>query len=119
METVLRSLKFAFRVCSGVQTEYVLLISFVFIIFMDELVIDHDVTLVFMFKCRQLFIQYFCFITCSCRLVIFILSVNDRWHAVACWTWDAQDETCGICRLAFDGCCPDCKLPVDDCPLSY
>ena len=22
-----------------------------------------------------------------------------------------------ICRMAFDGCCPDCKLPGDDCPL--
>ena len=41
-----------------------------------------------------------------------------KWHAVASWTWDAQDETCGICRMAFDGCCPDCKLPGDDCPLS-
>ncbi|KAM2605981.1 hypothetical protein TB2_034721 [Malus domestica] len=39
------------------------------------------------------------------------------WHAVASWTWDAQDETCGICRMAFDGCCPDCKLPGDDFPL--
>lgn len=43
---------------------------------------------------------------------------ENRWHAVASWTWDAQDETCGICRMAFDGCCPDCKLPGDDCPLS-
>ncbi|KAK1322023.1 Anaphase-promoting complex subunit 11 [Acorus calamus] len=33
--------------------------------------------------------------------------VPSRWHAVAAWTWDAQDETCGICRMAFDGCCPD------------
>ncbi|KAL3528239.1 hypothetical protein ACH5RR_012895, partial [Cinchona calisaya] len=41
------------------------------------------------------------------------------WHAVASWTWDAQDETCGICRMAFDGCCPDCKLPGDDCPLKH
>ncbi|GER27451.1 anaphase-promoting complex subunit 11 [Striga asiatica] len=40
------------------------------------------------------------------------------WHAVSSWTWDAHDETCGICRMAFDGCCPDCKLPGDDCPLS-
>ncbi|WZZ01279.1 hypothetical protein YC2023_073607 [Brassica napus] len=40
-----------------------------------------------------------------------------QWHAVASWTWDAQDETCGICRMPFDGCCPDCKLPGDDCPL--
>ncbi|XP_058181993.1 anaphase-promoting complex subunit 11 [Rhododendron vialii] len=42
-----------------------------------------------------------------------------RWHAVASWTWDAQDETCGICRMAFDGCCPDCKLPGDNCPLIW
>ncbi|CAN7045577.1 unnamed protein product [Brassica rapa subsp. trilocularis] len=42
-----------------------------------------------------------------------------RWHAVASWTWDAQDETCGICRMPFDGCCPDCKLPGDDCPLIW
>ncbi|KAM3377896.1 anaphase-promoting complex subunit 11 [Capsicum galapagoense] len=42
-----------------------------------------------------------------------------RWHAVSSWTWDAQDETCGICRMAFDGCCPDCKLPGDDCPLIW
>ncbi|KAL5194455.1 Anaphase-promoting complex subunit 11 [Glycine soja] len=48
----------------------------------------------------------FCFVKC-------------RWHAVASWTWDAQDETCGICRMAFDGCCPDCKLPGDDCPLIW
>ncbi|KAL9266375.1 Anaphase-promoting complex subunit 11-like protein [Drosera capensis] len=41
------------------------------------------------------------------------------WHAIASWTWDAQDETCGICRMAFDGCCPDCKLPGDDCPLIW
>ncbi|XP_020276105.1 anaphase-promoting complex subunit 11 isoform X1 [Asparagus officinalis] len=42
-----------------------------------------------------------------------------NWHAVASWTWDAQDETCGICRMAFDGCCPDCKFPGDDCPLIW
>ncbi|GJU07929.1 probable LRR receptor-like serine/threonine-protein kinase [Tanacetum coccineum] len=42
-----------------------------------------------------------------------------EWHAVASWTWDAHDETCGICRMAFDGCCPDCKLPGDDCPLIW
>ncbi|WVZ56663.1 hypothetical protein U9M48_007157, partial [Paspalum notatum var. saurae] len=42
-----------------------------------------------------------------------------QWHAVASWTWDAQDETCGICRMAFDGCCPDCKFPGDDCPLIW
>ncbi|KAL8517705.1 hypothetical protein ACS0TY_015802 [Phlomoides rotata] len=47
------------------------------------------------------------------------LDKQSMWHAVASWTWDAQDETCGICRMAFDGCCPDCKLPGDDCPLIW
>ncbi|KAM1075984.1 hypothetical protein ACFX2I_023454 [Malus domestica] len=39
------------------------------------------------------------------------------WDVVASWTWDAQDEICGICRMVFDGCCPDCKLPGDNCLL--
>ncbi|KAF6167233.1 hypothetical protein GIB67_029871, partial [Kingdonia uniflora] len=43
--------------------------------------------------------------------------LNSSWQAVASWTWDAQDEACGICRMAFDGCCPDCKHPGDDCPI--
>jgi hypothetical protein len=33
--------------------------------------------------------------------------------------WIANDDTCGICRVAFDGCCPDCKLPGDDCPVVW
>lgn len=41
------------------------------------------------------------------------------WTAVATWRWIANDENCGICRMAFDGCCPDCKLPGDDCPLVW
>ena len=52
---------------------------------------------------------------CICLL---FESVLDRWHGVASWTWDAHDDACGICRMAFDGCCPDCKMPGDDCPLS-
>ncbi|CAH2054911.1 unnamed protein product [Thlaspi arvense] len=56
--------------------------------------------------------------SCFCLNGI-VCSGNNRWHAVASWTWDAQDETCGICRMAFDGCCPDCKLPGDDCPLIW
>ncbi|XP_064609992.1 LOW QUALITY PROTEIN: anaphase-promoting complex subunit 11-like [Liolophura sinensis] len=39
--------------------------------------------------------------------------------AVAAWRWIANDENCGICRMPFDGCCPDCKLPGDDCPLVW
>uniref|UniRef100_M4D0B4 Anaphase-promoting complex subunit 11 n=1 Tax=Brassica campestris TaxID=3711 RepID=M4D0B4_BRACM len=51
--------------------------------------------------------------------VVFLEVSFSMWHAVASWTWDAQDETCGICRMPFDGCCPDCKLPGDDCPLIW
>jgi anaphase-promoting complex subunit 11 len=31
---------------------------------------------------------------------------------------DDDDDVCGICRVAFDGCCPDCKVPGDACPPS-
>lgn len=53
--------------------------------------------------------------------------VVKHWHAVAQWRWDtgvaeAADEeegdVCGICRVPFEGCCPSCKIPGDDCPLS-
>ncbi|WAQ93089.1 hypothetical protein PtA15_18A146 [Puccinia triticina] len=33
---------------------------------------------------------------------------------------DEDDEDlCGICRVAFEVCCPDCKVPGDDCPLIW
>ena len=48
-----------------------------------------------------------------------------HWHAVALWRWDTgnseedeEGDVCGICRVPFEGCCPGCKLPGDDCPLS-
>ena len=59
-----------------------------------------------------------------------------HWHAVAHWRWDTgagsskpekdsagedssdEDDLCGICRVAFEACCPSCKMPGDDCPLS-
>uniref|UniRef100_A0A0B6ZHT0 Anaphase-promoting complex subunit 11 n=1 Tax=Arion vulgaris TaxID=1028688 RepID=A0A0B6ZHT0_9EUPU len=41
------------------------------------------------------------------------------WTGVATWKWIANDDNCGICRMAFDGCCPDCKLPGDECPLVW
>lgn len=41
------------------------------------------------------------------------------WTAVATWKWIANDDNCGICRMAFDGCCPDCKMPGDDCPIVW
>lgn len=42
-----------------------------------------------------------------------------RWKAVATWRWLANDDSCGICRMPFDACCSDCKLPGDDCPLVW
>lgn len=34
------------------------------------------------------------------------------------WKWiDGGDDRCGICRAPFEGCCIDCKMPGDDCPL--
>ena len=49
-----------------------------------------------------------------------------RWHAIAQWQWDTgkagdaaeEEDVCGICRVPFEGCCPSCKVPGDDCPLS-
>ncbi|ORY23546.1 anaphase-promoting complex subunit 11 [Naematelia encephala] len=32
---------------------------------------------------------------------------------------DEDDDVCGICRLAFESCCPECKVPGDDCPLIW
>ncbi|KAF8227817.1 RING/U-box [Tricholoma matsutake] len=58
------------------------------------------------------------------------MKVNVKyWHAVAHWRWDTgsteQDDTdnegdvCGICRVPYEGCCPSCKMPGDDCPLIW
>lgn len=50
------------------------------------------------------------------------------WHAIAQWRWDTgntdhdegdgEGDVCGICRVPYEGCCPTCKVPGDDCPLS-
>ncbi|EPQ61236.1 RING/U-box [Gloeophyllum trabeum ATCC 11539] len=50
-----------------------------------------------------------------------------NWNAIAQWRWDIGkefDETddedlCGICRVAYEGCCPRCKMPGDDCPVLW
>ncbi|KAL1845073.1 hypothetical protein VTK73DRAFT_1186 [Phialemonium thermophilum] len=41
-----------------------------------------------------------------------------RWNAVATWRWDLpEDDVCGICQVHFDGTCPTCKYPGDDCSI--
>lgn len=41
-----------------------------------------------------------------------------RWNGVAIWRWDIpEDDVCGICQVHFDGTCPTCKYPGDDCSL--
>lgn len=35
------------------------------------------------------------------------------------WHWSVpDDELCGICRISFDGTCPNCLYPGDSCPLT-
>ena len=61
-----------------------------------------------------------------------------NWNAVGQWRWDlgsgssapfdpfaqtgededGEGDVCGICRVSYEGCCPSCKTPGDDCPLS-
>ncbi|PBP26765.1 hypothetical protein BUE80_DR002256 [Diplocarpon rosae] len=41
-----------------------------------------------------------------------------KWNGVATWRWDIpDDDVCGICQVHFDGTCPTCKYPGDDCSL--
>ena len=41
-----------------------------------------------------------------------------EWNAVASWRWDMpEDDVCGICRVQFDGTCPQCNYPGDECTL--
>ncbi|TFB02537.1 Anaphase-promoting complex subunit 11 [Trichoderma ghanense] len=41
-----------------------------------------------------------------------------EWNSVATWQWDIpEDDVCGICQVHFDGTCPTCKYPGDDCSL--
>lgn len=52
------------------------------------------------------------------RLPINMKVTIKEWNAVASWRWDMpEDEVCGICRVQFDGTCPTCKFPGDDCSL--
>lgn len=42
-----------------------------------------------------------------------------RFHAVAKWTWNANDDVCGICQSAFEGVAPGVKFPGDECPVVW
>ncbi|CAF3592490.1 hypothetical protein HYE67_009495 [Fusarium culmorum] len=43
-----------------------------------------------------------------------------KWNSVATWRWDLpEDDVCGICQVHFDGTCPTCKYPGDDCSLCF
>ncbi|KAJ4291479.1 ubiquitin-protein ligase Anaphase Promoting Complex [Collariella sp. IMI 366227] len=43
-----------------------------------------------------------------------------QWNAVATWRWNIpEDDVCGICQVHFDGTCPTCKYPGDDCALQF
>jgi anaphase-promoting complex subunit 11 len=42
-----------------------------------------------------------------------------RFHGVAHWSWNANDEVCGICQSAFEGTAPGVKYPGEDCPVVW
>jgi len=45
--------------------------------------------------------------------------LENRWHAVAVWKWDIEEDVCGICRMPFEACCPGVAYPGDDCPPGH
>lgn len=52
------------------------------------------------------------------RLAIVMKVAIKEWNSVATWQWDIpEDDVCGICQVQFDGTCPTCKYPGDDCSL--
>jgi anaphase-promoting complex subunit 11 len=42
-----------------------------------------------------------------------------RFHGVAHWSWNANDDVCGICQFAFEGTAPGVKYPGEDCPVVW
>ncbi|PVU92122.1 hypothetical protein BB561_004032 [Smittium simulii] len=41
-----------------------------------------------------------------------------QYNGVATWRWNTETEDiCGICRLEFDACCPQCLFPGETCPI--
>ena len=47
----------------------------------------------------------------------------NKFHGVAKWTWNVgnggDDEVCGICQEAFEGCPPGVKFPGDESPVVF
>ena len=37
-----------------------------------------------------------------------------RFHAVARWSWNVNDEVCGICQTAFEGTSPNVKVSLSN-----
>jgi anaphase-promoting complex subunit 11 len=42
-----------------------------------------------------------------------------RFHGVAQWSWNANDDVCGICQSAFEGTAPGVNLPGDHSPVVW
>jgi anaphase-promoting complex subunit 11 len=42
-----------------------------------------------------------------------------RFHGVARWSWNANDDVCGICQSAFEGTAPGVNLPGDHSPVVW
>ena len=47
-----------------------------------------------------------------------------KFHGVAKWTWNVgddadEDEVCGICQSAYEGCPPGVKFPGDEAPVVF
>ncbi|OEU07739.1 RING/U-box, partial [Fragilariopsis cylindrus CCMP1102] len=43
-----------------------------------------------------------------------------QFHGVAKWTWNVEeDDVCGICQSAFEGCPPGVKFPGDESPVVF
>ena len=42
-----------------------------------------------------------------------------RIQAVAQWSWNANDEVCGICHAAFEGTAPGVRYPGEDSPVVW
>lgn len=66
---------------------------------------------------QRIDVSAFLYISESLSAGIMKVTIKE-WNAVASWRWDMpEDDVCGICRVQFDGTCPTCKYPGDDCTL--